>query len=571
MAKQYLEQLETAAAAAATEYNEAVSELHALTYQEVEQLDAEAMLTKLQTVAARADAAGAPEEVMMAAQQRANVLHAAVVELFNARATAEAHVVDACRQMSALGLAGTQPVKQALQQAYTLRMDSSEVVKEARTALDDLERRENDRSAELVNAGTSLREAMGDVEQTLERAVREQLVLREFAVADALRAAIKRATAAGVDQTLVYEAGHQLAPIEATERAHINEVRTASEALHSALATDSEVGLKNAMPLASPLQAYIAPELFDTAKTRLAQFESAHELSDSTKALKELIETASGADGAAPLRAALERAEAAGLKGLVVRKATSLLKDLTDLEEGRDRDREAEAWMKTQAIAQEAEAARRKAEEAKREEERGARKEEKRAAKGASGGGGGADYLAAAAAAVSWESHVAPDGRTYYHNNATGVTTWDRPPELDQAGRGASSSMCGGSSGERSASRSVCASTYVGSSSSSSSSTGKARSTSRGKARASSGGSEEAVARAEFLTMKPSKVQKFLRARDVDYEEEATMEALVDLAVSNMRRPLVLWQKTKAADGRYYWFNSKTKATTWQPPQQENL
>ena len=57
-----------AAQAFAAEYNEAVGELHSLTYAEVGPMEAEATLTRLQAVAARAAAAGAPDDLMGPAQ-----------------------------------------------------------------------------------------------------------------------------------------------------------------------------------------------------------------------------------------------------------------------------------------------------------------------------------------------------------------------------------------------------------------------------------------------------------------------------------------------------------------------
>ena len=44
-----------------------------------------------------------------------------------------------------------------------------------------------------------------------------------------------------------------------------------------------------------------------------------------------------------------------------------------------------------------------------------------------SGGGAGSQERAAAG---GWETHYAPDGRPYYHNASSGVTTWELPPRV---------------------------------------------------------------------------------------------------------------------------------------------
>ena len=79
------------------------------------------------------------------------------------------------------------------------------------------------------------------------------------------------------------------------------------------------------------------------SQTRRVQFETARELAASTKELKAALEVASAlapserAAGAKPLRAALQRAEAAGQAGLLVRKASTRLKELTEIEEAEER------------------------------------------------------------------------------------------------------------------------------------------------------------------------------------------------------------------------------------------
>ena len=63
-------------------------------------------------------------------------------------------------------------------------------------------------------------------------------------------------------------------------------------------------------------------------------------------------------------------------------------------------------------------------------------------------------------------------------------------------------------------------------------------------------------------------LRKFLRARDVDAEGVGDGAPLLELALASAHLPTVVWQKTKAADGRYYWFNAETKATSWTKPEE---
>ena len=95
------------------------------------------------------------------------------------------------------------------------------------------------------------------------------------------------------------------------------------------------------------------------------------------------------------------------------------------------------------------------------------------------------------------------------------------------------------------------------------------RSESRHDGGGGGGGGGDVPSRAEFMAMKPKALQKFLRARDIDYEESDRLEKLVDLACRGAHRPLVLWQKMRTGDGRCYWFNVRDKSTTWQQPQQQ--
>ncbi len=227
MAKEYLAQLDSAAANFATQYNEAVTELHQLTHADVSQLEAEATLARLTEVAERAAALGAPEELMSAAQVRANALHASHVELLHARSRAEAALLDAARVTHTIGYAGVEPLRAALAHATSLRLEG-EVVAQTQATLDALVQAEHERVAEHAAATAAIEEATAAAKRDLAQAVEAGATLREFGSCDALREAIKRALAASVEQQLIYEAQHQLVPLEAAERSHHNEVRLPS-------------------------------------------------------------------------------------------------------------------------------------------------------------------------------------------------------------------------------------------------------------------------------------------------------------------------------------------------------
>ena len=199
-------------------------------------------------------------------------------------------------------------------------------------------------------------------------------------------------------------------------------------------------------------------------------------------------------------------------------------------------------------------------EEEKRQADKEARKAERRAAKEAvracrgndDNGNSDGDLLAQMAAAQAWEVHTAPDGREYYHNTVSGLTTWRRPPQLDvapppdatRATRGASSATDAFGSTRESVSYSV--------------------------GEGGGGGSRKhgapVVDRAQLEGVSDKKLYKFLRARDVDVDGGLGRAALLELAVANAHQPTVVWQKTKTPDGRFYWFNAETKAVSWTKP-----
>ena len=151
-------------------------------------------------------------------------------------------------------------------------------------------------------------------------------------------------------------------------------------------------------------------------------------------------------------------------------------------------------------------------------------------------------------AASQWEVHTAPDGRIYYHNEATNLTTWKRPPELDRAAQSPALRAVGVESFGASDGRLV------------------------GSGRAKRASISARLDTSEYATMKPKALQKFLRARAVDFDDTVSQEDLVALSARSAHKRKVLWQKAKHADGRIYWFNARTKATTWQEPlEQEYL
>ena len=166
LARDYLAQLDAAAQAFANEYNEAVTELHALTYAEVEPMQAETTLERLQAVAQRAAAAGVPDDVMANAQTKANALHATVVELLHARTYAEETLLEAARATHTLGYAAAEPLRAALLHAQSLECQGDVVVQAAAT-LDALITGEQQRVDELNAASEELTEALGQGQRSV--------------------------------------------------------------------------------------------------------------------------------------------------------------------------------------------------------------------------------------------------------------------------------------------------------------------------------------------------------------------------------------------------------------------
>ena len=91
---------------------------------------------------------------------------------------------------------------------------------------------------------------------------------------------------------------------------------------------------------------------------------------------------------------------------------------------------------------------------------------------------------------------------------------------------------------------------------------------------AAAGGADPDVSAQEMEELKAlsaKQLRKFIRQRGVEEEEALTndqRDELLALAVRCVRLPLVLWQKVLTPDGKAYWYNTETKATTWTRPDQ---
>ena len=216
----------------ACRYNAAVAELHQLTHADVSQLEAGATLTRLGHVAERAAALGAPEDLMHAAQVRANALHASHVELLHARARAEAEVLDTARATHAIGIAGADALRAALAHAASVQLEG-EVLTTAQATLEALLRAEAERELEHAAATRALEEATAAAQAELMRAAETGETLREFGRCAALREALQRALAHNlavpderrVEHRGTEEARQTLISLELAERAHLDEVR----------------------------------------------------------------------------------------------------------------------------------------------------------------------------------------------------------------------------------------------------------------------------------------------------------------------------------------------------------
>jgi len=160
-------------------------------------------------------------------------------------------------------------------------------------------------------------------------------------------------------------------------------------------------------------------------------------------------------------------------------------------------------------------------------------------------------------AAQAWDTHVAPDGRKYYHNPVTNVTTWEMPEELKEAeARQAALSVSGPPPMlSRGGGSSVAIVEQFGAK------LQKAAAVTR-SGRLDVGGADEDPA-----SMSAKQLKKFCAARNIEIPDGASVEQVRALAVANKHLPTVTWQRTKAPDGRYYYYNPKTKQTSWTNPE----
>lgn len=219
IAKEYLALLEDAESTFRSEYDAVVNELHILTYAETSQLDAASTIEVIQQVAERAAAVGAPAEMMAAAQGRANELHASHMELLRMRAAAELSLLQVARVSHRQGFSACDALRTSIEHATLIRL-TGDIYTQAVATLNALEMGELNRLRELGEATTHLETCMEEAGVARETIVGAGRQLRDFSASDALRRAIRRATAAGLDADYLQSAGHHLAPLEAAQRQH---------------------------------------------------------------------------------------------------------------------------------------------------------------------------------------------------------------------------------------------------------------------------------------------------------------------------------------------------------------
>ena len=88
-----------------------------------------------------------------------------------------------------------------------------------------------------------------------------------------------------------------------------------------------------------------------------------------------------------------------------------------------------------------------------------------------------------------------------------------------------------------------------------------------GGARASSKSTAAAKAgEYDLPSMTVKQLKAFLRSKDVEIPDGAQRDQLLELSEASKHLPTVTWARTKTPDGRYYWFNLKTKETCWTKP-----
>jgi hypothetical protein len=237
-------------------------------------------------------------------------------------------------------------------------------------------------------------------------------------------------------------------------------------------------------------------------------------------------------------------------------------------------------------------------EEGKKEKEKEARRRERKEAERAAKIKED-DALTRAAAAQAWSMHTDPEGRKYYHNPITSVTTWDMPDELRARSRSDELK-------ERQADEAAASPAQRPSHASSSTAVQQppteapravqhvptevqqpptevqqaayvSRVVSVGKL---DGGDHDGATNdpsnmsatkveyeVEYSNMSAKQLRKFCAARNVEVPDGAGVEQVRVLALAHRNLPPVTWQRTKAPDGRDYYYNPKTKMTSWTNPE----
>jgi hypothetical protein len=237
-------------------------------------------------------------------------------------------------------------------------------------------------------------------------------------------------------------------------------------------------------------------------------------------------------------------------------------------------------------------------EEGKKEKEKEARRRERKEAERAAKIKED-DALTRAAAAQAWSMHTDPEGRKYYHNPITSVTTWDMPDELRARSRSDELK-------ERQADEAAASPAQRSSHASSSTAVQQppteapravqhvptevqqpptevqqaayvSRVVSVGKL---DGGDHDGATNdpsnmsatkveyeVEYSNMSAKQLRKFCAARNVEVPDGAGVEQVRVLALAHRNLPPVTWQRTKAPDGRDYYYNPKTKMTSWTNPE----
>jgi hypothetical protein len=231
-------------------------------------------------------------------------------------------------------------------------------------------------------------------------------------------------------------------------------------------------------------------------------------------------------------------------------------------------------------------------EEGKKEKEKEARRRERKEAERAAKIKED-DALTRAAAAQAWSMHTDPDGRKYYHNPITSVTTWDMPDELrarsrsdelkerqaDEAAASPSSHASSSTAVQQPPTEApravqqpptevqqppteVQQAAYV-------SRVGKLDGGDHGGATndPSNTSATKVEYEVEYSNMSAKQLRKFCAARNVEVPDGAGVEQVRVLALAHRNLPPVTWQRTKAPDGRDYYYNPKTKMTSWTNPE----